>query len=42
MFHIHFHVMPRYHGIDLKIHARDKADFEKLKVLAAKIAAAVR
>jgi histidine triad (HIT) family protein len=42
VFHIHFHIMPRYHGIDLKIHARDKADFEKLKALAAKIAAAVK
>jgi len=42
VFHIHFHVMPRYAGIDLKIHAREKADFEKLTALAAKIAAAVR
>lgn len=42
VFHIHFHVMPRYNGIDLKIHAREKADFEKLKALAAKIAAAIR
>lgn len=42
VFHIHVHVMPRYHGIDLKIHAAAKADFEKLRVLAAKIAAAVR
>ena len=42
VFHIHFHIMPRFQGIDLKIHARDKADFEKLKALAGKIAAAVR
>jgi histidine triad (HIT) family protein len=42
VFHIHFHVMPRYHGIDLKIHAAAKADFEKLKALAEKIAAAVK
>ena len=42
VFHIHFHVMPRYNGIDLKIHAREKADFEKLKALAAKIAAAIK
>ena len=42
VFHIHFHIMPRYAGIDLKFHARDKADFEKLKALAAKIATAVK
>jgi histidine triad (HIT) family protein len=42
VFHIHFHVIPRWNGLDLKLHARDKADFEKLKALAAKIAAAVR
>ncbi len=42
VFHIHFHIIPRASGIDLKIHARDKADFEKLKALAAKIAAAVK
>jgi histidine triad (HIT) family protein len=42
VFHIHFHVIPRASGLDLKLHAREMADFEKLKVLAAKIAAAVR
>ena len=42
VFHIHFHVIPRTGGADFKIHARDKADFEKLKALAAKIAAAIR
>lgn len=42
VFHIHFHIMPRYHGIDLKMHAASKADFEKLKALGAKIAAAVK
>jgi hypothetical protein len=36
------HILPRYHGIDLKIHAAAKADFEKLKALGAKIAAAVK
>ncbi len=40
--HIHFHVIPRSSGIDLNLHARDKADFEKLKSLAAKIAAALQ
>ena len=40
--HIHFHIIPRSSGIDLNLHARDKADFEKLKSLAAKIAAALQ
>lgn len=42
VFHVHFHVIPRSGGIDLRLHAREKADFEKLKALAAKIAAAVK
>ena len=42
VFHIHFHIIPRSGGIDLALHAREKADFEKLKALAAKIAAAIR
>lgn len=41
VFHIHFHVIPRFGGIDLRLHARDKADFTKLKALAEKISAAV-
>ncbi len=42
VFHIHFHVIPRTGGADFKIHARDKADFEKLKALAGRIAAAMK
>lgn len=42
VFHIHFHVIPRSSGLELKLHAREMADFEKLKALAAKIAAAVK
>jgi len=42
VFHIHFHVIPRSTGIDLQLHARGKADFEHVKALAAKIAAAIR
>jgi histidine triad (HIT) family protein len=42
VFHIHFHIIPRSAGIDLDLHARDKADFTKLKSLAEKIAAAVQ
>ncbi|MBI1210818.1 MAG: HIT domain-containing protein [Alphaproteobacteria bacterium] len=41
VFHVHFHIIPRSGGIDLKLHAREKADFEQLKALAAKIAAAI-
>lgn len=42
VFHIHFHVIPRTGGIDLKLHALQTADFEKLKALGAKIAAAIK
>jgi histidine triad (HIT) family protein len=38
VFHIHFHVIPRFHGIDLKLHAREMADPEEL----AKHAAVIR
>jgi histidine triad (HIT) family protein len=42
VFHIHMHVIPRWSGLDLKLHARETANFEQLKALAAKIAAAVK
>ena len=42
VFHIHFHIIPRSSGLDLELHARKMADFEKLKALAAKIAASVK
>jgi histidine triad (HIT) family protein len=42
VFHIHFHVIPRSSGLDLKLHARETANFEQLKALGAKIAAAIR
>jgi histidine triad (HIT) family protein len=41
VFHIHFHIIPRTSGLDLALHAREKADFTKLKALAEKIAAAM-
>ncbi len=41
VFHIHFHIIPRSNGLDLKLHAREMADFEKLKALAVKITAAL-
>lgn len=42
VFHIHFHVIPRSSGLDLKLHARETANFEHLKALASKITAAIR
>ena len=41
VFHIHFHIIPRTGGIDLALHARDKADFTKLKAMSERIAAAI-
>lgn len=41
VFHIHFHVLPRYAGIDLKFHAREMADPKLLADQAAKIRAAL-
>lgn len=31
VFHIHMHIIPRWHGADMKLHARQMADFEVLK-----------
>lgn len=41
VFHIHFHVIPRYHGVDLRLHARDMADPARLAEQAARIRAAI-
>jgi histidine triad (HIT) family protein len=41
VFHIHFHIIPRTGGIDLALHAREMADFAKLKAMAERIAAAI-
>lgn len=41
VFHLHFHVIPRYHGLELKFHARDMEDPAKLKAHADKIRAAL-
>lgn len=41
VFHIHFHIVPRYHGIDLKFHAREMADPKLLAEHAAKVRAAL-
>ena len=41
VFHIHFHVIPRYEGIDLRFHARGMADPQVLAAHAARIRAAL-
>ena len=39
--HIHFHVLPREHGLDLKLHGRAMVDAKALEPIAAKIRAAL-
>jgi histidine triad (HIT) family protein len=41
VFHIHFHIVPRYEGIDLMFHAREMAEPQLLAQQAAKIRAAL-
>lgn len=41
VFHVHFHVVPRSGGIDLKLHARGMESPDKLKAIAEKIKAAL-
>ncbi|HEX4371532.1 MAG TPA: HIT family protein [Rhizomicrobium sp.] len=41
VFHIHFHVIPREHGVDLGMHARSMVDAKSLEPVAAKIRAAL-
>jgi histidine triad (HIT) family protein len=41
VFHIHFHVVPRYEGLDLRFHARDMADPALLADHAARVRAAL-
>lgn len=37
--HVHFHLVPRYGGQDVRAHAKEQGDFEAIKALAEKIAA---
>jgi histidine triad (HIT) family protein len=39
--HVHFHVVPRWQGLDLKLHGRERADGKTLETLAARIRAAL-
>ena len=41
VFHIHFHVLPRREGLELRFHARDMADPKLLGAHAARIRAAL-
>lgn len=41
VFHLHFHIIPRWAGIDLKFHARGMESPDVLKANAAKIIAAL-
>jgi len=41
VFHIHTHILPRHEGIDLKLHAREMADFDLLQAHADRIKAAL-
>ncbi len=37
VFHVHFHVIPRFEGVPIKMHGRDWADKDELLAHAAKI-----
>lgn len=37
--HVHFHVIPRWNGVDLKLHAREVADAAGLQAMAQRIRA---
>jgi len=41
VFHIHFHVVPRHEGFDLRLHARGMADPAELAAHAARVRAAL-
>ena len=37
VFHLHFHILPRFEGLEFKLHARGMADFSKLESHAERI-----
>ncbi len=41
VFHLHFHILPRNHGIEFKLHAREPADAALLAAHAARVRAAL-
>ncbi|MEM1433744.1 MAG: HIT family protein [Pseudomonadota bacterium] len=42
VFHLHFHILPRFEGVEFRMHARDMADPELLAQHAEKIRAAMQ
>jgi len=42
VFHLHFHVLPRHHGADFRLHARDVAAAEVLEAHAQRVRAALQ
>ncbi len=41
VFHLHFHILPRFDGVEFKMHAREMEDFAKLEAFAERIRAAL-
>ena len=41
VFHLHFHILPRFDGVEFRMHARDMADFDLLAQHAERIKAAL-
>ena len=41
VFHLHFHILPRFHGIEFKLHAREVEAWDKLEAFATRIRAAL-
>jgi histidine triad (HIT) family protein len=41
VFHAHFHIIPREHGVDMGLHARGMVDAKSLEPVAAKIRSAL-
>jgi histidine triad (HIT) family protein len=39
--HVHIHIVPRAHGLDLALHGRTQADFKRLEGLAERIRSAM-
>ena len=39
VFHLHFHILPRFEGLEFRMHARGMEDFEKLEAHAERIRA---
>jgi histidine triad (HIT) family protein len=41
VYHLHFHIIPRWEGVPLGRHAQGMADMDELKALAARISAQI-